>query len=120
MLKITYGYPVEERNDYLVNIADVSLSNFAQAISPGAFIVDMVPMLQYLPGWFPGMTKYWRTVSAWGENLRLLIEEPFKFTTQQIVSILHATIHIPCPEFLILGRWRSSFKLCFEAVGNPS
>ena len=86
MLKVTYGYPVQEHNDYLVNIADVSLSNFAQAISPGAFIVDMVPVLQYLPRWFPGMTNYWRTVSSWGENLRLLIEEPFKFTTQRMVS----------------------------------
>lgn len=83
-----YGYPVQENDDPLVNIADRALTNFALTTTPGTFMVDMIPALQYLPRWFPGMRGYWKTVDSWSKDSVLLVEAPYEFTCRQRVWLL--------------------------------
>ena len=80
-----YGYPVQENDDPLVNIADRALTNFALSTTPGTFMVDMIPALQYLPRWFPGMRAYWKMVDSWSKDSILLVEAPYEFTCRQRV-----------------------------------
>jgi hypothetical protein len=44
ILKISYGYDVQERNDPLVELADKFMMYFSNAITPGAYFVDLFPI----------------------------------------------------------------------------
>lgn len=44
ILKITYGYNIESHSeDPLVNLANLALRQFSNAIIPGAWLVDLIP-----------------------------------------------------------------------------
>ncbi|KAL2008457.1 hypothetical protein VTN00DRAFT_6651 [Thermoascus crustaceus] len=84
ILKITYGYTIEpHKKDPLVDIAEQALEQFSVAATPGAFLVDTVPLLKYLPDWFPG-TGFKRTARAWKKNLTDAVEKPYAFARQQM------------------------------------
>ena len=53
-MKIGYGIAVKESDDPYISIAEVALNGAVEAGVPGAFLVDLVPILKYVPSWFPG------------------------------------------------------------------
>ncbi|KAJ6517274.1 cytochrome P450 [Mycena vitilis] len=55
VLHLTYGYKIEEQgHDRFVDLADKALGEFSVITRPGAFLVDVMPILKYVPSWFPG------------------------------------------------------------------
>lgn len=83
LLKMIYGYRIETtRPDPLVEINDRMVEIFAAATVPGAWLVDIVPWLKYLPGWMPGTG--FKSVAR---EAQLLItasaDIPFRFATQR-------------------------------------
>ena len=62
---MTYGYKIQENDDYFVNVVDKAIANFALATSPGTFLMDIIPILGYLPKWSPGLRRYWELVATW-------------------------------------------------------
>ncbi|KAJ7907006.1 cytochrome P450, partial [Mycena leptocephala] len=55
VLHLTYGYKINEQgNDPLVDLADKALGEYSEITRPGAFLVDVMPILKYIPSWFPG------------------------------------------------------------------
>jgi len=55
ILDLTYGYNIrEEGSDPLVDLADKALTEFSIITNPGAFLVDLLPWLKYIPSWMPG------------------------------------------------------------------
>ncbi|KAI0821983.1 cytochrome P450 [Trametes gibbosa] len=53
ILEIVYGIVVENRNDNRLLIVSAALDAI-QRSTPGHFAVEIFPVLQYLPSWFPG------------------------------------------------------------------
>jgi hypothetical protein len=43
ILRISYGYDVEENNDPFVDLADRVMDHLSQSTAPGAFMVDIMP-----------------------------------------------------------------------------
>ena len=41
---ISYGYPVKERDDPIVNAVEAANKQFSECCKPGAFMVDMIPL----------------------------------------------------------------------------
>ncbi|CBF85201.1 protein CYP620E1 [Aspergillus nidulans FGSC A4] len=86
ILKIAYGYDIEPHGkDPLVALANESLANFAVAGTPGAWIVDTIPFMKYLPSWFPG-TGFKRTAASWKQTLLTTIEKPYRLVLKQLES----------------------------------
>ncbi|KAJ6548518.1 cytochrome P450 [Mycena capillaripes] len=55
VLHLTYGYKIkEEGNDPLVDLADKAVAGFSEITRPGAFLVNFMPILKYIPSWLPG------------------------------------------------------------------
>ncbi|KAF1978184.1 cytochrome P450 [Bimuria novae-zelandiae CBS 107.79] len=55
ILKVTYGYNTVPRgNDPFVDLATKTMVQFADAITPGRWTVDILPFLRYVPDWVPG------------------------------------------------------------------
>ncbi|KAJ5980223.1 hypothetical protein N7481_007521 [Penicillium waksmanii] len=84
ILKITYGYNIEPHgDDPLVSLADLALQQFSNAIVPGAWLVDMIPALKYIPEWFPG-ANFKKIGAHYLETLTSLVENPLAFTKYQM------------------------------------
>ncbi|KAJ5134839.1 NmrA-like [Penicillium atrosanguineum] len=84
ILNVIYGYNIEPHGeDPLVRLADLALSQFSEAIAPGAWLVDLIPALKYLPEWFPG-AGFQRIARNHFKTLTKLAENPVKFTKFQM------------------------------------
>jgi hypothetical protein len=53
-LSITYGINVRPYNDPYIKIAEEAVAALVELVVPGAFLVDVIPILKYVPEWFPG------------------------------------------------------------------
>jgi hypothetical protein len=54
ILSITYSISVRPYNDPYIAIAEEAIAAVAELIIAGAFLVDILPVLKYVPDWFPG------------------------------------------------------------------
>ena len=61
-------------------------SAIAEAFQPGAFLVEFVPWLRYVPGWLPG-TAWQQRVFRWKGQLDTLVEEPYRAAKEAMVSM---------------------------------
>ncbi|KAH8113547.1 cytochrome P450 [Phellopilus nigrolimitatus] len=86
ILKISHGYTIEPREqDPLVNLADEALAQFSSAVQPGAWLVDVLPILRHVPDWVPG-TGFKRTALRWKRTVDELAEKPHEFVKQQMAA----------------------------------
>ncbi|KAK0201382.1 cytochrome P450 [Desarmillaria ectypa] len=83
ILSITYGYEVEEDGDALVELVDRAMAEFSKVTVPGAFLVDQIPFLRFLPEWFPGM-GFKTEARKWARDLDDMVNVPYKFTERQV------------------------------------
>lgn len=83
ILRISHGYEVKEANDHLVNLAERAVDVFSQATAPGAFLVDSVPILKYVPEWVPG-AGFKRKAREWKGVFDELRERPYQFVKNQM------------------------------------
>ncbi|KAI1179236.1 cytochrome protein [Nemania sp. FL0916] len=84
ILNMVYGYTVEpHKTDPLVTLADEALAQFSAATVPGAWLVDLIPSMMYIPDWLPG-AGWKRTGKKWRACLMETIEKPLRFAQQQI------------------------------------
>ncbi|KAI5119818.1 hypothetical protein M0805_006951 [Coniferiporia weirii] len=54
IMMMTYGHEVQPENDPYITIAEGGAAALAGAAAPGAFLVEVIPWLKYVPAWFPG------------------------------------------------------------------
>ncbi|KAI0030170.1 cytochrome P450 [Vararia minispora EC-137] len=82
ILRLAYGYRTREEGDPFVQQADMVLTQFSQTIVPGVFLVDVVPLLRYLPGWLPG-AGFKRLARSCYDELHKMMDEPMEWVKQQ-------------------------------------
>ncbi|TDL20083.1 cytochrome P450 [Rickenella mellea] len=86
ILKISYGYTIDPNgNDPLVDLADDALSQLSLAATPGAWLVDLLPILRYIPDWMPG-AWFKRTAKKWHKTLKDMTDKPHAFVRHQMAS----------------------------------
>ncbi|KAH9908656.1 cytochrome P450 [Xylariomycetidae sp. FL2044] len=84
ILKITYGYATDsEKTDPLVDLADRALRYFSAAGVPGAWAVDTLPILRYVPDWVPG-AGFKKVARKWKKTALELSERPAAFVKKQM------------------------------------
>jgi len=82
---LAYGYPVQPGKDPLVGLVDTAVDQFGQGTDPGAFLVDVIPALKYVPAWFPG-TGWKRTAERFKQTLTNMADVPYRFVQEQMVG----------------------------------
>ncbi|GJJ06167.1 hypothetical protein Clacol_000356 [Clathrus columnatus] len=89
VLKATYGYSIpngeEGNDDLMVKLSERGLHEFSIAQAPGAFLVDFIPLLKYVPPWFPG-AGFRRKAMEWKLHQQEMMDTPFEFTKSQMNS----------------------------------
>ncbi|QKD59379.2 cytochrome P450 [Fusarium oxysporum Fo47] len=86
ILKIAYGYTAEpSKEDILIKMAGQAMDDVTAAGVPGAFLVDILPLLRYVPDWVPG-ANFKRLAKKWSSELDDLTEKPYAFVKHQHAS----------------------------------
>ena len=96
IMKIGYGIAVQDSDDPYISIAEEALKGIAEAGIPGAFWVDFIPILKYVPSWFPG-AGFQRKAACWREAVNTMVEKPFRHVQEQLVQVHFLRAH----EFLL-------------------
>ena len=84
-MKISYGIDVIESDDPYISLAENALDGLNEAAIPGAFWVDLFPILKYVPSWFPG-AGFQRKAAHWRELNAIMVEKPFRYVKEQLVG----------------------------------
>ncbi|KAI0813661.1 putative cytochrome P450 oxidoreductase OrdA-like protein [Xylaria sp. FL0064] len=91
VLKIAYGYTAEpHQDDVLISMVGDAMDKFARAAVPGAFLVDLFPILNGLPDWMPG-TSWKKTARQWGSELMCVTNVPYTFVKHQMAQGTYET-----------------------------
>ncbi|TCD63400.1 hypothetical protein EIP91_005582 [Steccherinum ochraceum] len=53
--RMVYGMRLKSMDDEYIELAETATRGFAQALIPGAYFVDILPILRYIPCWVPGV-----------------------------------------------------------------
>ncbi|KAJ7636278.1 cytochrome P450, partial [Roridomyces roridus] len=86
ILRISHGYNVkDEGEDAFVTLANTAMEQFAQATAPGLFLVNSIPLLRYVPGWFPG-AGFQQTAKFYKKTLTRMADEPFEVVKQELAN----------------------------------
>ncbi|KAF5315270.1 hypothetical protein D9619_007192 [Psilocybe cf. subviscida] len=82
-MSITYGYDIKANNDHFVNLAESAAAGFSSAILPGAALVNALPILRYLPSWFPG-AGFHQSAAESREMLKQMKEAPLQWVQKNM------------------------------------
>ncbi|KAI0260107.1 cytochrome P450 [Gloeopeniophorella convolvens] len=85
ILRITHGYKPKSENDELVRIADEATDQLNILLSPGLFAVDTLPILRYIPEWFPG-GGFHKIAREWRHTLFDLTDKSYEFVLEQMAK----------------------------------
>ncbi|KAI9457271.1 cytochrome P450 [Boletus coccyginus] len=85
ILKISHGYSVEDDGNSLVEMVDKAMNIFSVVMTPGRFLVDMLPILQYLPEWFPG-GGFHKDAKRWRKIVRETADTPHQFVLEHLAK----------------------------------
>ena len=84
-MKIAYGIDIKESEDPYISVAAEAVNGLAEAGVPGAFWVDLFPILKYVPSWFPG-AGFQKKAAHWKVLVTKMAEEPFRYVQEQLVG----------------------------------
>ncbi|KAJ3757779.1 cytochrome P450 [Lentinula raphanica] len=84
IMNATYGMNAEEAKAYLP-IARGATEGVVVAGTPGAFLVDQIPILRYIPEWFPG-AGFKAKARIWSELRETMTNIPFGLTKEQVAA----------------------------------
>ncbi|KAI0312278.1 cytochrome P450 [Amylostereum chailletii] len=85
ILEIAYGWPVRDDDDYFVSIMEEGFKLQAELTRPGRWLVDVFPILRFIPAWFPG-ADFQRQAVWYREQLSRLDRIPHQWAMEQINS----------------------------------
>lgn len=84
VLRITYGYE-SKGHDPMIRIAEKALQSSTEFSTPGLWLVDVLPFLQYIPAWVPG-TGWKRAVETERRNVYDLVDLPLNWLKAEMAK----------------------------------
>ena len=75
---------VRPYNDPYIKIAEEAIGALNELFIPNAFLVDIIPILKYLPEWFPG-AKFQRKAAVMREQVATIRNKTFAATEELMV-----------------------------------
>ncbi|KIP11879.1 hypothetical protein PHLGIDRAFT_124541 [Phlebiopsis gigantea 11061_1 CR5-6] len=94
ILNLVYGYRVGEGTDPIVDLVETAVEQFSQATTPGAFYVDMFPLLRYVPNWVPG-AGFQKKAMQWRRRAEEMADVPFELVKRRMMD------HTNTPNYVL-------------------
>jgi len=104
---MTYGINIRPYNDPYVIIAEEAAEAAAELFVGGTFLVDIIPILKYVPHWLPG-AKFQRTAAIMRTHSGNMRNAPFAEAQNLMVFIpwLFLSIIFRLSDDTRLGKWQ--------------
>ena len=118
VLNLSHGYETKEGDDPCINTAEQALNQLSILFRPQTFLVDAIPILRFVPSWFPG-AGFKNLAKAWRKTLDDMTYVPWEYLLKRIVSK-----RIPSKPkynaycFHLAGEWHKSSQLQLRTSGN--
>ncbi|KXT08907.1 hypothetical protein AC579_2056 [Pseudocercospora musae] len=108
ILKFAYGYTAgTDQPDPLIELSDLTHRHAGIGAQPGAWAVDFIPALKYVPEWFPG-ASFQRTAKEFRGKIMEAIYRPAKFVEREVERGTNE------PSFLSVVQEHAGEKLSAE------
>ncbi|GJJ11052.1 hypothetical protein Clacol_005283 [Clathrus columnatus] len=75
VLEVTYGIEAISEEDPLLILSETTTQRITEAGIPGTYLVDIFPILKYIPSWFPG-AKFSRELNQVGKQVTEMLNKP--------------------------------------------
>ncbi|KAF9261943.1 cytochrome P450 [Marasmius fiardii PR-910] len=85
ILEIVYGYHIQDDNDPYVQLADDAQESVREGGIIGTFWVDYIPLLKYVPAWFPG-AGFKSKAEVWAREVERHRNDPWRLMKQSMDS----------------------------------
>jgi len=79
----THGHEVTGHDDPFVSLAEQCGVEFCEMVRPGAFLVDVLPFLRYVPEWFP-FAGFMRKAKLYRDTADRMRDIPYDFVREQM------------------------------------
>ncbi|CAL1695170.1 unnamed protein product [Somion occarium] len=83
IMRLAYGMDVQQEDDPYIDIAERGTHAISATTNAGSYLVDVIPILKYVPEWFPG-AKFKREAKAWRMLATAMLNQPFDFVKKQL------------------------------------
>jgi hypothetical protein len=85
--EIAYGIEIQDHNDPYIEQIETVMKGVGEASIPGKFLVEMFPIMKYIPSWFPGAG--WKRKAAFYKRLNERVSrEPYEIVKENLVKAL--------------------------------
>ena len=116
IIGMAYGSAPESENDPCIVISEKVAKAVLNAVAPGKYLVNMIPVLKYIPSWLPGNlsrlqagevllietcrvgAQFKRDALKWREQTRIMIEESYVTVKEQMVGASERRTHEEHPD----------------------
>ncbi|KAF5349137.1 hypothetical protein D9756_009446 [Leucocoprinus leucothites] len=85
IMSVAYGLDIKPKNDPYIQTAEKGVHALVAAAVPGAFLVDMLPFLKYVPEWMPG-AGFQKKAKEWAKLTMTMLDMPFVAAKQQFAQ----------------------------------
>ena len=115
-MDIGYAIDVSSKEDPHIVTAEKALTGLNIASLHGAFLVESIPPLKYVPSWIPG-AGFQKKAKEWKYYTEKMVRDPFEVVKKRMVRIV---VHYPWklrvadhPKYVDLGPWNLPTLLHF-------
>jgi hypothetical protein len=95
IMEISYGVRDPEYTKALIDDAEALVAGFGEVAVPGRFLVDLFPILRYVPSWLPGAgwKKRLDVIAAKSRNMH---QRTFDDAKERVVSAMLVSTRASC------------------------
>ena len=92
---MTYSIKIHPYNDPYIKIAEEAIGAATELLIPGAFLVDIIPILKYVPAWFPG-ANFQRKAAVMRKHAATMRNTTFSATEELMVCVSSHSYSMIC------------------------
>ena len=86
-ISLAYGLDIKETDDPHVKRAEKAMKSIEDITGSGTYLVDIFPILRYVPSWVPGAT-FQKEAKIYRQLQEDSLHSPFEDTVKNIVSLI--------------------------------
>ncbi|KAF7375472.1 putative monooxygenase [Mycena sanguinolenta] len=98
IFRIVYGYYVTDENDPFLAAGLTRIEIFSKSTASGAWTVDVLPILRYIPSWLPG-SGFLQIAKQWRKTVMAAAWDPYLWCKKNLAT---GTVLLPnlCAQYL--------------------